>query len=60
MYAQADKNYPPSSVIPKDGFYFDAIIRQNHFDPENLHPEDNTEEFGSISQKSWNTSKAGR
>jgi hypothetical protein len=51
MYAQGDKNYPPSSVIPKDGFYFDAIIRQIHFDPENLHPEDNTEEFGPISQE---------
>jgi hypothetical protein len=49
MYAQGDKNYQPSAVMPKDGFYFDAVIRQNHFDPENLNPEDNTEEFGPIS-----------
>ena len=51
MYAGGDKNYPPSAVMPKDGFYFDAIIRQNHFDPDNPNPEDNTEEFGPISQE---------
>ena len=51
MYAEADKTYPPSSVMPKDGFYFDAVIRQNHFDPDNLNPEDNTEEFGPISEE---------
>ena len=51
MYAQGDKNYPPCAVMPNNGFYFDAIIRQNHFNPEDLHPEDNTEDFGPISQE---------
>ena len=51
MYAGGDKNYPPSAFMPKDGFYFDAIIRQNHFDQDNLNPEDNTEEFGPLSDR---------
>jgi len=51
MYAQGDQKYPPCAVMPKNGFYFDAIIRQNHFNPEDLHPEDNTEDFGPVSQE---------
>jgi uroporphyrinogen-III decarboxylase len=31
--------------MPKDGFFFDSIIRQRHFDDNNLNPEDNLEEF---------------
>lgn len=49
MYAEGDKSYPPSAVMPKDGFYFDAIIRQRPVDQNNLNPEDNTEEFGPLS-----------
>jgi len=51
MYPQGDKTCPPSAKMPKNGFYFDAIIRQNHFDPDNLNPEDNTEEFGPLSDE---------
>jgi uroporphyrinogen-III decarboxylase len=51
MYAEGDRRYPPSAVMPKNGFYFDAIIRQNHFNPDGLRPEDNTEEFGPISRE---------
>jgi hypothetical protein len=51
MYAQGDQNYPPCAVMPQNGFYFDAIIRQNHFNSEDPHPEDNTEEFGLISRE---------
>jgi uroporphyrinogen-III decarboxylase len=45
MYARGDRSYPPCAQMPKDGFYFDAIMRQNHFNPHDLHPEDNAEEF---------------
>ena len=31
--------------MPKGGFFFDAIIRQADFDPDNLDPEDNLEEY---------------
>jgi hypothetical protein len=51
MYAGGDKSRPPSAVMPKDGFYFDAVIRQNHFDPDDLRPEDNAEEFGLIPEE---------
>jgi hypothetical protein len=51
MYAGGDKSHPPSAMMPKDGYYFDAIIRQNHFDPDHLDAEDNTEEFALISQE---------
>jgi hypothetical protein len=51
MYAHGDRHYPPFAVIPKNGLYFDAIHRQNHFNPDDLHPEDNTEEFGCISEE---------
>jgi len=51
MYAQGDKTFPPSAVMPKNGFYFDAIIRQNHFNPEDLRPSDNAEEFMLLSRE---------
>jgi hypothetical protein len=45
MYPQGDLTAAPSGRMPKDGYFFDAIVRQNHFDPDNLNPEDNLEEF---------------
>ena len=40
---------PPSARMPKAGFYFDAIVRQEPIDEASLDPADNTEEFGPIS-----------
>jgi hypothetical protein len=40
-----DKSVPPSGHMPRGGYFFDAIIRQNSFDEDNLNPEDNCEEF---------------
>lgn len=51
MYAEGDKSYPPSSVMPKSGLYFDSIPRQEPIDENKLNPEDNTEEFGPLSQE---------
>ena len=45
IYPQGDLSAGPSGRMPKGGHFFDAIIRQNHFDPENLDPRDNLEEF---------------
>jgi hypothetical protein len=50
QYPQGDKTVPPSGHMPKDGFYFDSIIRQEPIDEERLNPEDNLEEFGPISE----------
>ena len=36
--------------MPKGGYFFDCIVRQEPIDEEKLNPEDNLEEFGPISQ----------
>jgi hypothetical protein len=50
MYPQSDRNAPPSARMPKDGYFFDSIIRQPVLDEEHLDPEDNLEEYGPISE----------
>jgi hypothetical protein len=49
MYPGADKSVPPSGRMPKGGFYFDSITRQEPIDDEKLNVEDNLEEFGPVS-----------
>ncbi|MBI3119481.1 MAG: methyltransferase [Candidatus Hydrogenedentes bacterium] len=49
MYPEGDKTVPPSGRMPKDGFYFDAIVRQDPIDEDKLRVEDNLEEFQPIS-----------
>ena len=51
QYPEADKSVPPSGVMPSDGFYFDAIVRQPAFDPNNLNVEDNLEDFSPVSDE---------
>ena len=46
MYPEGDKSAAPSAVMPKDGYYFDSIIRQRPIDDDNLNVADNLEEFG--------------
>lgn len=48
MYPEGDKSVAPSGHMPKDGFYFDAIVRQGEIDYDNLNPEDNLQEFEPI------------
>lgn len=50
IYPEGDLNAAPSGRMPKGFHFFDAIVRQNHFDPENLNPEDNCEEFKPVSE----------
>ncbi len=45
MYPEGDRSALPSGRMPKDGFYFDAIIRQHPIDESKLNFEDNVEEF---------------
>ena len=51
MYPDGDKSAPPSGRMPQGGFYFDAIVRQQPVDDDNLRVEDNLEEFGPISDE---------
>lgn len=46
IYPQGDLTARPSGRMPKNGYYFDAIVRQEPFDDiEDLDPNDNLEEF---------------
>ena len=49
MYPEGDKSVPASGRMPKGGFYFDSIIRQEPIDEDKLDPADNVEEFGPVS-----------
>jgi hypothetical protein len=51
QYPAGDKSVPASAKMPKGGFYFDAIIRQEPIDEAKLNPADNLEEFGLISDE---------
>ena len=50
MYPEGDRSAPPSGRMPKDGWYFDTIVRQPPLDDAHLEVEDNLEEFGPISE----------
>jgi len=50
IYPEGDTTVPPSGRMPQGGSFFDPIVRQDPIDEEKLNPEDNTEEFGLISQ----------
>lgn len=46
IYPEGDTGVPPSGHMPKGGYFFDAIIRQEPIDEERLDPAENLEEFG--------------
>jgi hypothetical protein len=48
QYPGGDRSLRASSKMPKDGLYFDAVVRQQPIDDEELDPADNVAEFGPI------------
>jgi len=48
MYPGGDRGAPPSGRMPRGGYYFDTIVRQEPIDEEALDPADNLEEFTPI------------
>lgn len=50
-YPEGDTSAPPSGRLPRGGFFFDVIIRQEPLDEERLNPEENLEEFGPLSDE---------
>ena len=54
MYPEGDRSVPPSGRMPKGGYYFDTIVRQEPIDEASLNVEDNLEEFGPISHDELN------
>jgi hypothetical protein len=49
IYPRGDLSAPPSGRMPKDGYFFDTIVRQEPLDEAGLDPRDNLEEFGPVS-----------
>ena len=62
LHPQGDLSAPPSARMPKDGYFFDAIIRQKPIEESLLNPKDNLEEFGPIPEEdlSYLEREAGR
>ncbi len=54
QYPEGDRSAPPSGRMPRGGYYFDAIIRQEPIDDAKLDVEDNLQEFGPISDDDLN------
>ena len=50
MYPEGDTSVAPSGIMPKTGYFFDAIDRQKPIDDSTLKVEDNLEEFGHITE----------
>jgi hypothetical protein len=50
MYPEGDTSVSPSGMMPKTGYFFDAIDRQKPIDDASLRVEDNLEEFGHITE----------
>ncbi len=50
VFPGGDRTAPPSGRLPRNGFFFDTIIRQAPIDEERLDPEDNLQEFGPLSE----------
>ena len=51
IYPKGDTSVAPSGRMPKDGFFFDSIVRQKPIDEDKLDPADNLEEFTAIAEE---------
>ena len=51
IYPKGDTSAAPSGRMPRDGFFFDTIVRQDLIDEARLDPADNLEEFGPVSER---------
>jgi len=50
IYPKGDRSVAPSGKMPRNGYFFDAIVRQDPVDDGTLDPKNNLEEFGPISE----------
>jgi hypothetical protein len=48
MYPEGDTTVPPCAMMPRSGYFFDALDRQQPVDDTTLKVEDNLEEFGLV------------
>lgn len=50
IYPEGDTSFPPTAIMPRSGYFFDAIDRQKPVDDSTLRVEDNLEEFGYVTE----------
>jgi hypothetical protein len=50
VYPEGDTSVPASGRMPKGGYFFDCIIRQEPVDEDKLNAEENAEEFKPITE----------
>jgi hypothetical protein len=48
IFPEGDRAAAPSGRMPRGGYFFDTIVRQNHFREDALCVEDNLEEFAPL------------
>ena len=46
MHPEGDTSAPPCAKMPKNGYFWDSVPRQDPIDENKLDPSDNCEEFG--------------
>ena len=51
MYPQGDTSCPPCAKMPKTGYFFDSIKRQEPIDEKKLDPMDNCREFSLLTDE---------
>jgi hypothetical protein len=51
IYPEGDTSVAPCAMMPRSGYFFDAIERQKPIDDSKLSVSDNLEEFGYITEK---------
>lgn len=51
MHPEGDTSVPPSAWMPKDAYFFDALLRQQPLDETKLAPADNCEEMEVVSEE---------
>jgi len=51
IYPEGDVSVAPSGRMPRDGYFFDAIVRQPRLEEGGMNPADNLEEFAPITDE---------
>lgn len=59
IYPEGDTSVPASGHMPKTGYFFDSIVRQEPIDEDKLDPADNLEEFGLLEGSSLDFYRQG-
>jgi len=54
IHPEGDTSVPPCAMMPRSGYFFDALNRQEPLDESKLNIEDNLEEFNSITDHELN------